>query len=254
MEEKWDSVYMKNFGGMWCPDEGVVKFVARYIQRRVGIELYEKKKGFKKILDLGCGNGRHIVFLSEQGFDVYGIDISAEAIEIASAWTTKIGLKANLRTGDIKELPYENDSFDVIISYGVLDHILFSDAKKAMQEIRRVCLPGGYIFVTLRATEDCEFNRGKRIENNNFILQEGYEKGIMQHYFDQEEIKELFDGLEIFDIELYEQRFPDIYTVNKAFLQSSKGEKKPIDLSKSLDMNLKYARWYITAKKSIDKR
>ena len=119
----------------------------------------------------------------------------------------------------------------------------------AINEIKRVCAPDGYIYITLRSTEDSEFGRGKRVENNTFVLQEGYEKGLIQHYFDLDEIRELFEGLKIFDIELYEQRFPDIFTIDKAFLQSSKGVKKYISLAKPIKMNLKYSRWHIAAQR-----
>jgi SAM-dependent methyltransferase len=249
MEEKWKDVYSKRFGGMWTPSEGFVKFSARYLQRRVGIDAYDIKRKIGRILDAGCGIGRHIVFFAEQGFDVYGVDISKEAIEIANAWVFKKGLKADLRVGDIEKLPFDDRYFDVVISHGVLDHITFSKAKKAMEEIGRVLAANGYLYITLRSTEDSEFGRGEKVEHNTFVLQEGYEKGIIQHYFDLDEIKELFEGFKVFDIEIYEERFPSVFTVDKAFLQSSKGDKKYIDLSKPLDMNLKYSRWYIAAEK-----
>lgn len=249
MEERWNDVYSKRFNGMWYPSEGVVKFSARYLQRRVGIEVYDVKRDVRRILDVGCGIGRYAVFFAEQGFDVYGMDISKEAIEIAKAWLAKKRLKADLRVGDVEKLPFDDEFFDVVISDGVLDHIPFSKAKKAMMEIKRILAPNGGGYITLRSTEDSEFGRGEKVEHNTFVLQEGYENGIIQHYFDLEEIKELFEGFKIFDIELYEERFPSVFTVDKAFLQSSKCDKKYIDLSKPLDMNLKYSRWYIAAEK-----
>jgi SAM-dependent methyltransferase len=215
----------------------------------VGIDAYDIKKSANRILDAGCGNGRHIVFFAEQGFNVYGIDISREAIEIAKAWLVQKGLKADLRVGDIKKLPFDDEFFDAIISFGVLDHITFSNAKKAIKEIKRVLMPGGYLFITLRSTESSEFGRGKKVAKNTFVLKEGYEKGLIQHYFDLEEIKELLEGFKIFDIELYEQKFPSAYTVDKSFLQSSKGIKKYLDLTNSIDFNLKDSRWYIAAEK-----
>lgn len=250
MEGKWDKVYSKAFGGGWYPSEGIVRFTARYLQRRVGIDAGDVKRKVNRVLDAGCGNGSHVVFFAEQGFDVYGIDISKEAIEIANAWLTRSGLKANLKVGDIGNLPFEDAYFDVVISYGVLDHITFSEAKKALQEIKGVSAKGAYIYITLRSIEDSEYGRGQEVEKNTFILQEGYERGVIQHFFDLEEIEELLQGFRIFDIELHEQRFPNIYTVDKAFLQSSKGEKKFIDLSKPVDFNLKYSRWHIAAEKA----
>lgn len=249
MEEGWNKVYSETFGGQWYPDEGIVRFAARFLQRRSGIDVYDKKREVKRILDAGCGNGRHIILFAEQGFDVWGIDISEKAIEIANAWIAKRGLEAHLKVGDIGTLPFENGYFDVIISFGVLDHIPFSEAKRIMKEIGRVVAKNGYIYITLRSTEDAEYGRGKKIENNTFLLQEGYEKGIIQHFFNFKEIKELLKGFNVFDIELYEQRFPDLYTIDKYFLQSSKGERKFINLSEPISLGLKHARWHIAAEK-----
>lgn len=249
MEGKWDKVYSEAFGGQWYPDEGVVRFAARFLQRRTGIDVYDKKREVRRVLDAGCGNGRHIVFFSEQGLDSWGIDISEKAIEIANAWVSKRGLKAHLEVGDITQLPFENGYFDVAISFGVLDHIPFPEAKRMMAEIVRVLAKDGYVYITLRSTEDAECGRGEKVANNTFVLQEGYEKGIIQHFFDLAEIRDLFKGFNVFDIELHEQRFPDIFTVAKAFAQSSKGVKRYIDLSNPVSLGLKYARWHIAAEK-----
>jgi len=249
MDEEWNELYSKKFGGSWYPNEGIVRFTARFLKRRNGIDAYEEKRKINRLLDAGCGNGRHVIFFAEQGFNTYGIDISKEGVEIASAWLNKRGLDANLNVGDIEKMPYENEFFDAIVSFGVLDHITFSKAKAAMNEIKRVLAPKGYVYLTLRSTEDSEFDRGEAAGRNTFVLQEGYEKGIIQHFFDIEEIKELFEGFKIFDIEVYEERFPELYTVDKAFLQSSTGMKKYIDLSKPIELNKKYSRWYIAAEK-----
>ena len=64
-----------------------------------------------------------------------------------------------------------------------------------------------------------------------------------------EQVEKLLKGFKIFDIELYERKFPSIYTLDKAFLQSSKGIKKYIDLTKPIDFNLKDSRWYIAAER-----
>lgn len=146
-------------------------------------------------------------------------------------------------------MPFADGYFDVVISFGVLDHITFPEAKTAIAEIRRVLADDGYLYITLRATEDAECGRGEQVGKNAYLLQEGYEKAIIQHFFDMGEIEELLDGFKIFDIERYDQRFPDVYTVDKAFLQSSKGIKKYFDITKPLGFNLQYSRWHIVAEK-----
>lgn len=72
MKGKWDDVYSKKFGGTWYLSEGVIRFSTRYLLRRVGIETYNIKRRIKRILNAGCGNGRHVVFFAEQGLEVYG--------------------------------------------------------------------------------------------------------------------------------------------------------------------------------------
>lgn len=249
MNREWNDVYKKQFRATWYPMDGVIRFTARYLKRRIGIELYDIKRDAKRILDVGCGNGNHVVFLAEQGYDVHGIDISEEAIEIATAWVAKQGLHAGLMVGDVEGLPFEAEYFDVVISHGVLDHVPFIKAKKAINEIKRVSREGAYLYLTLRSTWDSEFGRGEEVEKNTFVLQEGYEKGLIQHYFDLEQVIELFEGFRIFDIECHERRFPELYTVDKGFIQSSTGGKKYIDVSKPIDLNLKYSRWHIVAEK-----
>lgn len=249
MKEEWDNIYTDEYRSNWYPMDGIVRFTARYLKRRIGIDRYEIKKDVKKILDVGCGNGNHVHFFAKQGFEVYGIDISEEAINIAKDWMKKEGLTANLRAIDAEKLPFEDKFFDVIISHGVLDHISFSKAKKTMDEIKRVLKPNGYAFITLRSTEDCEFGRGEKTEKNTYILQKGYEKGLIQHYFNLEEIKELFSGFKIFDLNNYQDLFPGMFTIDKSFMQSSKNIKKYIDLSSHVYLNLKYSRWYVAAEK-----
>lgn len=248
--EKWDIVHSAGFRTTWYPMTGMVRFVARHIRKRIGINDYINRKKIRRILDLGCGNGNHIIFFAEQGFTVYGIDISREAIKIAKKWLKQKGLKAQLTVGDAEKLPYKNNYFDLVVSHGVFDHISFSKAKNAIEEVQRVLVPEGYLFITLRSTESSECGRGKKIAKNTYVLQEGYEKGLIQHFFDLKEIKELLKGFRIFDIELYEEKFPSIYTIDKSFLQSSKGMKKYVDLKESIDLDLKESRWYIAAEKT----
>jgi len=249
LENKWNDVYTENFGGMWYPDEGIVKFSARYLKRRIGIEKWKNRKENSKILDAGCGHGRHVVFFAEQGFDVTGIDQSKDAIEVGKKWLDTKNLSAKIEVGDLTNLPYDDNSFDVIVSFGVLDHILFSDAKKAMKELHRVCSPGGYVYLALRSSEDSECGRGEKVADNTFVLKEGYEKGIIQHFFDLYEVKDLFEKFKIFEIDLVEEKFPTEYTVDKGFLQSSSSHKIYHNLD-NLDLGLKYCRWSIGAEKS----
>jgi ubiquinone/menaquinone biosynthesis C-methylase UbiE len=155
--------------------------------------------------------------------------------------------KPTLKTASVTKIPFKNNYFDVVISHETLDHMLISDAKNAIEEIKRVCSPGGYIYVSFRSTQDSEFGRGMEVDSNTFVLEKGYEKGLIQHYFDLEEILKLLKNLKIFDITLINEKFPSSYTIDKAFLQSSQSFKQYFDLNESIDIDNKNSRWHIIA-------
>ena len=91
-----------------------------------------------KILEIGCGIGTIVSELSGQGYDITGVDISSEAIAY--------GLK---KYGDIKlevqpaeVLPYDDRSFDIVLSFDLLEHIAQTD--RHISEVFRVLRPDGY--------------------------------------------------------------------------------------------------------------
>ena len=106
-----------------------------------------KERGVKRVLDLGCGSGRHLVYLAEQGFETFGIDIAERAIELAQRWLTEKELRAELEVGSIFErFPYEDDFFDAIVTTKAINHGRIEDIRKSIKEIERVLKPKGLIF------------------------------------------------------------------------------------------------------------
>lgn len=100
------------------------------------------------ILEAGCGLGRWVVPLSEKGFDVTGIEIEREAVEIIKK--TYPVRNFNIVEGDIFKMPFKAESFDMVISLGVLEH--FEDKslqRQAIQEHLRVLKKDGIFFVTV---------------------------------------------------------------------------------------------------------
>ena len=96
-----------------------------------------------KILDLGCGNGISARLLNQAGFDVVGTDISSLFLEEARAWENP---KLHYRVCDVMELPFESDSFDVICSNELIEHL--PDVETALTEMIRVVCQGGRIILS----------------------------------------------------------------------------------------------------------
>ncbi len=149
-----------------------------------------KNLNIKKILDLGCGEGRHFRYLTDLGFDVYGIDIDEETIIKAKEKSPDV--KNKLITGYMQCLPYSDNYFDAIISNQVIYHATRQGMQKTISEIYRILKNQGIFFITLQSRDGQEWRFGKKLESWTYIASEGLDKGTIHHYVDLEEINELF--------------------------------------------------------------
>lgn len=73
--------------------------------------------------------------------EAYGIDLSAEAIKKAYEWyekTSKDNLKQRLTIGVVTKMPYQEETFDFVVSHGVLDSMYFEIAKQAIREVKEL--------------------------------------------------------------------------------------------------------------------
>ena len=96
-----------------------------------------------RILDLGCGNGISSRLLNQADFDVVGTDISALFLEEAQEWENP---KLRYQVCDVLELPFENNSFDVICSNELIEHL--PDVETALTEMIRVVRKGGKVVLS----------------------------------------------------------------------------------------------------------
>lgn len=103
------------------------------------------------VLDVGCGKGFMLHDFKELMPDltVAGIDISEYAIEHAMET-----VKHFLRTGNAKELPYEDNSFDLVISINTIHNLPLEECKRALREIQRVVRKHAFITVDAWRTEE----------------------------------------------------------------------------------------------------
>jgi ubiquinone/menaquinone biosynthesis C-methylase UbiE len=93
------------------------------------------------LLEVGCGRGSISAFFADEGFDAHLLDSSEKALQIARLNFNLDHLKGEYICGDALELPYKANSFDVVVSIGLLEH--FSDVRKPLLEQMRVLRPGG---------------------------------------------------------------------------------------------------------------
>ena len=100
------------------------------------------------ILEVGCGNGCNLWFAAREGFKVAGIDASSTAVEYARQWFGRDGLTGDLQVGDYTALPFDNDTFQLVIDRGALSFCGRAAVEKAFSEISRVLVADGRFMFT----------------------------------------------------------------------------------------------------------
>lgn len=97
----------------------------------------------KDVLDVACGTGYGSEILVEAGAKVTAVDISENALAAASS---RLGERATVLAGDIRDLPLSDESFDLVICWETIEHIDQGD--RALAEIKRVLRPEGILLVS----------------------------------------------------------------------------------------------------------
>ncbi len=99
----------------------------------------------KHVLDVASGTGESACFLAKSfGCRVTGVDASEKMVEKAREKARQRGLSVEFRVGDAHNLPFEANSFDVVISECTLSLL---DKERAIREMARVAKPGGYVGI-----------------------------------------------------------------------------------------------------------
>jgi len=91
-----------------------------------------------RLLEAGCGTGQWVQFLGKLGHDVIGVDYAASGLEIGREHNPNL----NLIKADFRNLPFEKDSFDYIVSFGAIEHDI-NGPEEALREFLRVLKPNG---------------------------------------------------------------------------------------------------------------
>jgi ubiquinone/menaquinone biosynthesis C-methylase UbiE len=101
----------------------------------------------KRVLEVGVGQGTDFLQFARAGAELSGVDLTAVSVELASQRLAAEGLTADLRQADAEALPFEDGSFDLVYSWGVLHHT--PNTERSIEEVRRVVAPGGEARIML---------------------------------------------------------------------------------------------------------
>ena len=167
-----------------------------------------RKANARNVLDFGTGTGRHTVYLTSLGFNVYGFDWSENAITITKEELSKKQLSADLRVWDMNHnpLPYNDEFFDAILAVRVLHHTYMHKIERIVSEILRVTRVGGYLYLEVPTYEKAIKQRldgakSEEPEPGTFIPTAGDEAGVPHHHFKLNELLTVFAQFKLLTLE-----------------------------------------------------
>jgi len=165
-----------------------------------------KRYKIKSVLDLGCGVGRHCVYLAKNYFDVVGVDISTTALRIADEWRKEENLDNVLLTrATMTHLQFSDSRFDAVVSVSVIHHALKKDIVKTIDEIYRVLKKNGVFLTNLASVKDPRYGKGQKVENNTFRILEAFEEKRFEelhHFSTKREISKILAPFAKAEVEL----------------------------------------------------
>jgi ubiquinone/menaquinone biosynthesis C-methylase UbiE len=192
---EWNQILREEWYSREEPDEIVVSFA----------NLLKNKDKKLRVLDLGCGAGRHQIYMAKQGFEAHGTDISEIGLCKTKERLKRQRFEVFLVKCDIKMLPYRDSCFDAVICLHTIYHQNLKEIRQTTSEIRRILSKKGLALISFLSKRTYSYGKGKKVEENTFIEEGGVEKGVLHYFAGKDEIERLFENFEIANLELSEK-------------------------------------------------
>lgn len=184
----WEEIYAAGHFQSY-PWDMVVSFLFRNSPR-------DLPRSEIKIMEVGFGTAPNLWFAAREGFGVAGVEGSSSAVGFAVERFKREGLSGDLRLGDFTSLPFESDSFDLVIDRCSLVCVGAEAQKQAIAEVHRCLRKGGRFLHNAYADSHSSMRAGERDSDGLIInITGGSLVGVGQlHFTSRSEIDERFAG------------------------------------------------------------
>lgn len=124
-----------------------------------------------RVLDVGCGFANNLVPFADMGCDCHGVDLHPDMVKTAQEVMDDRGFKSNIKVGSNRSLPYEAESFDLLISINTL-HYEGTEENfiSALTEFKRVLKPGGSLYISTVGSEHEIYRRAEILGNHRYKI------------------------------------------------------------------------------------
>jgi SAM-dependent methyltransferase len=159
--------------------------------------------GCRRVLDAGCGVGRHLLPLLAAGFQVWGVDYDPQVLHLLKARLNNFGAPATgpyLAQADLKRLPFAPGAFDLVVSINVINHGDAAAFRDYCRELDRALKAGGHLFINVSPWEFAEKVRlpqTRELEPGTLVDIATPDGTMVHHFPTSEELREQFPGYRV---------------------------------------------------------
>lgn len=158
----WEELYQQGWGGAW-PREEVIRWAVRCCPDR-------SERQNRSVLDVGCGNGRHLWMLAVEGFRVTGFDASRSAVRMCRQLVAKeeLAARAEVIEGGLEVLDRLPGGFDMVLDSTTLCSVRSTERRQALRKIAGLMASDGSYLSVAFGKSTTGFGTGKRVEEDGF--------------------------------------------------------------------------------------